>query len=163
SWEGEGTPAYWPWLQILRELQALPSLSGIFAGALERDPELSALLGASEGVAADPEQACFRLFDAVTRLLAQAARAQPVVLLLEHVQSADDSSLALLQFLARALRGARLLVIGTTRQASFHPTARATELLARCTREATHLSLGRLQRDELAEWMSAVEPRLSGE
>jgi tetratricopeptide (TPR) repeat protein len=163
SWEGEGTPAYWPWLQILRELQALPSLSGIFSSALERDPELSALLGAPPGVAADPEQACFRLFDAVTRLLAQAARVEPILLLLDDLHAADHSTLALLQFLARALRGARLLVIGTTRQASFHPSARATELLARCTREALHLSLGRLQRDELAEWMRAVEPRLAGE
>ena len=27
SWEGEGTPAFWPWLQVFRCFAALPSLS----------------------------------------------------------------------------------------------------------------------------------------
>jgi predicted ATPase len=63
----------------------------------------------------DPEQARFRLFDAVTTFLQRAAHDQPLVLVLDNLHWADKSSLLLLEFLAQELGRARLLVIGTYR------------------------------------------------
>src|SRR5438552_10774002 len=63
----------------------------------------------------DPRQARFRLFDSITSLLRNAAAARPLVVVLDDLQSADTPSLLLLEFLAGALDGCRLLVVGTHR------------------------------------------------
>ena len=61
--------------------------------------------------------------------LTNAARAQPLVLILDNLHWADEPSLLLLQFLARELRTARLLVLGTYRDAELgrqHPLSPGT-------------------------------------
>src|SRR5688572_20694687 len=42
SWEGVGTPAYWPWTQLLRRLSSLTELRGAFA-----DQDIGGLLDPS--------------------------------------------------------------------------------------------------------------------
>src|SRR5262249_14202214 len=82
----------------------------------------------------DPEQARFRLFDSITTFLKNAAQNEPIVLVLDDLHWADKPSLLLLQFLARELRGARLLVVGTYRDIDLgrhHPLAQALGELAR--------------------------------
>ena len=84
--------------------------------------------------ALEPEQARFRLFDSVTTFLKHAATRQPMVLVLDDLHWADKPSLLLLQFLARELRGARLLVIGTYRDVGLgrqHPLSQTLAELAR--------------------------------
>jgi predicted ATPase len=66
-------------------------------------------------LSADAESMRFRLFDAVATLLREEARSKPIVLVLEDVHAADESSLLLLRFVARTVTDARLLVIATTR------------------------------------------------
>ena len=83
----------------------------------------------------EPEQARFRLFDSITRFFKTAARSQPMVLVLDDLHWADQPSLMLLQFVARELGGARLLIIGTYRDVELsrqHPLA---ETLGELTRE----------------------------
>ena len=55
------------------------------------------------------------MFEAITGCLRQAAAERPLVLVMEGLQAADGASLLLLEFLAKDLRGARLLVVGTYR------------------------------------------------
>ena len=66
----------------------------------------------------EAEQARFRLFDSVAGFLRNASDRQPVVLMLDDLQRADESSLALLRFLVQELRGSRLLLIGAYREES---------------------------------------------
>ena len=83
----------------------------------------------------EPEQARFRLFDSITAFLKTASQRQPFVLVLDDLHWADQPSLALLQFVARELNGARLLIIGTYRDMELsrqHPLA---EALGELTRE----------------------------
>ena len=83
----------------------------------------------------EPEQARFRLFDSITAFLKTASLRQPLVLVLDDLHWADLPSLALLQFVARELGGARLLIIGTYRDMELsrqHPLA---EALGELTRE----------------------------
>ena len=61
----------------------------------------------------EPEQARFRLFDSITAFLKNAARHKPLVLVLADLHWADHPSLLLLEFVARELTNARVLVIGT--------------------------------------------------
>jgi tetratricopeptide (TPR) repeat protein len=122
-YEGEGAPAFWPWVQVIRayvherRTEALMSTMGPGAADIaqvdseirERLPDLPA------PPSLEPEQARFRLFDSLTNFLKNASKAQPLVLILDDLHWADKASLLLLEFLAREMRDARLLVIGTYR------------------------------------------------
>jgi predicted ATPase len=121
-WEGGGAPAYWPWTQVLRayvrETPVEVALAQMGAGAPDL-AQISPILRAQLGAAASdqPDQARFGLFDSLTSFLHAAAAARPLVLVLDDLHAADEASLRLLQFVARELRGAALLVVGTYRDA----------------------------------------------
>jgi hypothetical protein len=141
SWEGPGTPAYWPWLQVLRT---------VGSELLDGD--------SAEG---DHQEARFRLFDSIAQALAARSRHRPLVIVLDDVHAADISTLLLLHFVARSLRGSRVLVIATTRDSWFHATPQTSELLAKIAREALHLPLGRLGLDDITRWMTEAVPHLA--
>jgi tetratricopeptide (TPR) repeat protein len=65
--------------------------------------------------ASDPEDDRWRLLNAVTTFLRNAASVQPLVIVLEDLHWADRGTLDLLLHAARNLEGARLLVVGTYR------------------------------------------------
>ncbi|MFN2568905.1 MAG: AAA family ATPase [Candidatus Dormibacteria bacterium] len=117
-WDSPSAPAFWPWVQVLRDiLTAGPDEPG-FTG--DRDtlarlvPEL-AMPGAPPPPDADDEGARFRLLDAIASLLERRARRQPLVVVLDDLQWADRSSLELLDFVARPHRPVRLLLLGAYR------------------------------------------------
>ncbi len=141
-YEGEGAPAYWPWVQLIRSYvhecdpQALMSEMGPGAADIAQvvSEVRERLPGLPEPPALEPEQARFRLFDSITTFLKNASKSQPIVLVLDDLHWADKPSLLLLQFLARELRGARLMVLGTYRDVELrrgHPLADTLGELAR--------------------------------
>jgi len=140
--EGGGAPAYWPWVQVIRAYlhdrdsaalrsemgSGAPDIAQVVSEVRERLPDLP------PPPALDAEQARFRLFDSITTFLKNAAGRQPLVLVLDDLHSADTPSLLLLQFLARAMEVARLLVVGTYRDLELgreHPLFQALGDLAR--------------------------------
>jgi tetratricopeptide (TPR) repeat protein len=142
-YEGDGAPAYWPWVQMIRayaegrDVEALAAEMGAHAADIvqivpalrDRLPDTAAasVLG--------PEQARFRLFDGVTAFFKTAARRQPLVLVLDDLHWADKPSLLLLTFLARELSDGHLLVVGTYREEEIgrrHPLGAALGELNRC-------------------------------
>ncbi len=160
SWEGEGTPAYWPWLQALRSLRT--KAPARFDEALATTPELSVLLTPNrDAQPADPEQARFRLFDAVGQLARSVSDDAPLLLVLDDLHAADLASLLMLRFVARDLHGARIVIIGTTRDATFGADDAVSNVLAKVAREAAHVPLGRLGRDDLLRWVNASAPNLA--
>jgi predicted ATPase len=117
-WEGGGAPPYWPWTQVLRA--CVTESPGDCGPCASRDPSLAMELhelvpAAAPEAMLDPEDARFRLFDAVSNVLRTCAARTPLVVVLDDLQWADESSLLLLAFLARDLRGARLLLLGAYR------------------------------------------------
>jgi tetratricopeptide (TPR) repeat protein len=152
-WEAGGAPAYFPWLEPLAELArgvddaALEECVGA-AGALviELLPELRRRLPGLPALAApEPGEARFRLWRAVASLIRRASSGG-LVLILEDLHAADESSLSLLLFLARELRAMRALVVCTYRDVEARLTPAVGELLARVAREGVLLPLGRLDR-----------------
>ena len=82
----------------------------------------------------DPEQARFRLFDSITTFLKTAGQNKPLVLILDDLHWADKPSLMMLEFVARELSGARLLLVGTYRDVELsrrHPLAQTLGELTR--------------------------------
>lgn len=133
-YEGEGIPAFWPWIQILRALvAALPGArlrDQLGAGASDIAPLVPELRDRfpdlPEPDTVESEQARFRLFDSVSSFLHRASRARPLVLLLDDLHWADEPTLRLMRFLVREMRDARMLLLGAYRDVELrrqHPLA----------------------------------------
>jgi len=140
AWQGEGAPAYWPWVQVLRSLLARDRrLQRLAADAPSLARLLPELPGATAPPAAadEPATARFRLLDEVTAVLLAAAEDRPLVVILEDLQWADPPSLQLLDFLARRLPAARALVLATYRDLDTAPDDPAAPLLADLAARAT--------------------------
>jgi DNA-binding SARP family transcriptional activator len=107
GWGGGGAPAYWPWTQALRDAdRTLPT------------PE------------ADDADDRFRFFETVTEALREAATEQPLLLVLDDLQAADESSILLLEFVAGELPEMPALVLALGRP----ETPRLDELSRHSTR-----------------------------
>ena len=95
-------------------------------------PRLRERLDVTPRATGDIQEDRWRLMQAATDLLRNAAAQHPLLLVLEDLQDADSGTLDLLLYLARNLHGARLLVIGTYRDIEVdraHPLSTAlTEL-----------------------------------
>jgi class 3 adenylate cyclase len=141
-YEGEGAPAYWPWVQIIRayahDREPKTLLSEMGPGAADIAEVVSELRERLPGLPAPPqldaEEARFRLFDSITNFLRNASSQQPIVLIVDDLHWADKPSLLLLQFLTRELEGSRLLVLGTYRDVEVgrqHPLEETLAELAR--------------------------------
>jgi DNA-binding winged helix-turn-helix (wHTH) protein len=165
-YEGEGAPAYWPWVQVLRscvadgEREALSQDVGPGLADLARlVPELRADfpdLPPSEPI--EGEQARFRLFDSVSRYLERLSLRQPLAIGIDDLHWADADSLLLLQFLAGSLRNRKVLLLATYRDVEVrreHPLGGLLGALARephCER----VVLRGLTGDEVAALVEAI-------
>ena len=168
-YEGEGAPAFWPWVQVLRtllrgqEADAVRAALGPDAAALAQLlPELHTLLpDLPAPPALEPAQARFRLFEAVTTVLTRAAAARPLVLLLDDLHWADAPSLLLVEFLAQELTESNLLLVGTYRDIEVRrgqPLAATLGTLARRP-QAARLTLRGLDAPAVAQVVAATTGR----
>jgi AAA ATPase domain len=140
-WEGDGAPPYWPWSQVL-QASGLPMADLGEAGWL-----LQPASGPAEplgAVAAGDAQ--FRLFEAVARCLGRLAAGsgfRPVLVVLDDLHWADEPSLRLLGFLARALPAEPVALLGAYRDTEASP-----ELL-KIAGQAQQLTLAGLTQDDV--------------
>ena len=153
-WEGDGAPPYWLWSQVLRA-SGVPLADLGEAGWLLQPASRSAE-SMSAAAAAD---ARFRLFDAVSRCLSSLAADRPVFVVLDDLHWADEPSLRLLGFLARALTTQAVLLLGAYRDTEASPE------LHELAGTAQQLALQGLSRGEveamaweLAETMAEPKP-----
>ena len=123
-WKDGDAPAYWPWRQALRGVGELPTTDDRFA-----------------------------LFGAVGELLRVASAAQPILLVLDDLHAADDSSLELLTFVAGELAEFHLEVVGT-----YAETAELPAPLAALAYHSAHhlLPLRGLDVAEVASFLEVV-------
>ncbi|HEX6522434.1 MAG TPA: AAA family ATPase [Streptosporangiaceae bacterium] len=95
---------------------ALQDLLGESAPALAALlPEVAAALGPPPSWRAGPDMERRRCFDAVTAFLSGLAGRNPVLLVVDDLQYAGQSTVEFVHYLARHLSGARLLVVVTVR------------------------------------------------
>ena len=155
-WEGGGAPPFWPWAQLIEALaegcddQTLASYLGPGLAHLARViPGLAERLGATTAPAVaglESDAGRFYLFEAVS-MFRRVAAAQPLLLVFDDLHAADDSSMLLLEFLVRQLRGSRLLVVGTYREVEAARSPVIDEMVGDLLREGQLLSLRGLDRD----------------
>ncbi|MPZ74695.1 MAG: AAA family ATPase, partial [Nitriliruptorales bacterium] len=143
-WDGDGAPAYWPWVQVLRAGIEAGGNAGAAARLLPEDPV--------EGPAAGlpPAEDRFRLFDAVASFLARLAHQRHVVVVLDDVHWADEGSLRLLEFAAHHLTAHPVLLLAVYRDEEAGPLLRRLAAV----REQVHLTA--LPQAEVMALMAAV-------
>jgi tetratricopeptide (TPR) repeat protein len=163
-WEGDGAPAFWPWIQVLRvyirdrdtavlqrELgSGAADVARLVPELAQRNPELL------PPPPLESEQARFRLFDAVTAAFGRAADAQPFLFILDDLQWADRPSLLLLRFLAGELHAARILVLGAYRDVELGHAHPVSELLGELTSEHRRAILSGLPASEVGRLVTQV-------
>lgn len=165
-WEGGGAPAFWPWVQSLRDYvravdvsrlrsqlgRGAADVAQILPDIRERLPDLP------DPPADGSEGARFRLFDSATTFLRNAASTHPLVLVLDDLHAADEPSLLLLRFVAAALPGSRTLIVGTYRDVD--PTVRdpLASTLAELAREpaTSRIHLTGLTKEDVARYVEAL-------
>jgi DNA-binding CsgD family transcriptional regulator/tetratricopeptide (TPR) repeat protein len=159
--EGEGAPAFWPWVQILRAYlrdrdgaTVRQDMAGGAADIATILPELRDLApDLPQPPPGDPEQIRFRLFDAIASFLGRAAVRRPLLLVLDDLHWADTASLALLGFLADEIRRARVLILATYRDSEATPGSPLSRTLA---------ELARVQGEERILLTGLAEPEVRG-
>jgi len=153
AWQAGGAPAFWPFgealARVARDLG--DAVTPITFGR-----------GSAEGTAT-PEQARLELFSSVREFVIQATKQRPLLLILDDLHCADHSSLLLLEFLVRDLRGLRLLVLGTFRDPEARLETQTSTLLARLAREGRSLPIRRLEHDAAHALIRTTAPELAPE
>ena len=135
--ETEGAPPFWPWREVLRALVSdvdaavvRSALGPDAAVVLDVAPELAEVIGPVPPIRLpDAEAARFHFFDAMARLLTLTSHSRPVMVVLEDLHFADESSLALLRFVVGAVRGSGLLIVATYRNVGVADSALLTSTL----------------------------------
>ena len=166
-WEEGGAPPYWPWVQVLRACvreRGVEQLTDeLGAGAAEvaelvpdvrqRLPQLRMPSGS-----ADPQQARFRLFDAVAGFLTRASRSRPLVVVLDDLNWADRGSLLLLEFVARELAETNVVLVGTYRDIDLSRGHPLRQTLAELSRERLfeRVLLRGLAHEDVARFIEAA-------
>ncbi|MFT3841536.1 MAG: AAA family ATPase [Myxococcaceae bacterium] len=159
GWEGGGAPAYWPWIEALGSL--LEGLDDARLAALlgEDAPELVRLLPRLRlrmthlEAASLPEasEGRFRLAQAIGATLRRAAAVQPRLIVLDDLHTFDASTLDCLVTIARSVKSAPLLLLGTFREAEARLSPMLTEKLGVLSREASTLHLVALESSAAVE------------
>ncbi len=138
----EGSPAFWPWTQIVRnwirerDSSTIASAMGAGASDIARIvPELRQQLpDLSEPLAVGADDERYRLYISMTEFLRNAARYQPLALMLDDLHWADHSSLMLLEFVLNELRDSAIIGVGTYRHSEVdrgHPLTRILAAISR--------------------------------
>jgi tetratricopeptide (TPR) repeat protein len=106
----------------------------------------------------DPEEERYRLLQAVTAFLSNAANVQPMMVVLEDLHDADRGTLEMLTHVSRNLAGARLLIVGTYRDVEVdrsHPLSAALAELRRVSTYGRVLLRG-LNADEVRRMLESI-------
>lgn len=151
-WEAVDAPAYWPWIQVLRQFTEGMPEDELRIAARSIPDELRRLVPAlserMDGDEQDPagEISRFELFDAIASLLVRAASSRPFGIVLEDLHAADESSLLLLEFLVNNYRRSALLVT-TFDPTQLHARPGHDRVLSAIASQGHKITLDRLDRD----------------
>ncbi|MDP9388040.1 MAG: AAA family ATPase, partial [Actinomycetota bacterium] len=154
--DADGAPGYWPWTQALDGLvrDIGVDLARDVAG---EDAAVLAPIVPSFGLPSHGEASArgrLLLMDAANRFLQSLAVEKPLVVVLDDLQWADESSLVLLDFLARALRPGPVGLIGAYRHDELRPTVRAR--LGDLVSRSEHLPVKGLDLDAVVQLVGHV-------
>ncbi|HEX3832106.1 MAG TPA: AAA family ATPase [Solirubrobacteraceae bacterium] len=161
---GEGELPYAPVVGALRSLvdqRGAPEIEALFPSGNELAALMPELAGGQAEPAPEPAGSQARLFEQLAALLASAARAAPLVVVVEDFQWADRSTGDFLAFLVRATRREPVALVVSYRSDELdrrHPLRPVVTELER-TGRAVRVELRPFTRRELGEQITAILER----
>jgi DNA polymerase III delta prime subunit len=165
-WAAGAAPAYWPWRQALRTLfdeRDPADWSATLGAGAAHAVRLLLELGAEAAPEPEPEHSRFALFDGIATALSATARERPLVVVLDDLHDADAPSLALLEFLGRALTTEPVLFVGTARDREAALREDLGPPLGGIAARVRHLPLRGLGREDVSAMVAARAPGASGQ
>jgi tetratricopeptide (TPR) repeat protein len=165
-YEMEGAPPYIPFVEMVEAGARLFPQEAMREALGESAPEVAKLMPELRRLFPDipsppelpPEQERRYLFNGMRDFVARVGRAQPLLLILDDLHWADDSTLLLLQHIAQQLQEMPVLIVGTYRDVELdvaRPLARTLEALLR-QRLAHRITLRRLPEDGVSAMLRAL-------
>ena len=165
-YEMEGAPPYIPFVEILEAAVRLFPLEALRSTMGESAPDVAKLMPELRQLFPDipnpvelpPEQERRYLFNGMREFIGRAGRAQPLLLVLDDLHWADDSTMLLVQHIAQHLHEMPVLILGTYRDVELEvarPLARALDQLVR-QRLAHDMSIKRLPEDGVAAMLRSL-------
>ncbi len=136
-YEGEGAPAFWPWIQLMRDWVRVNDGIQSPEGLQEEARLLADWRSRSESVAigaGEAAEARFRLLDMATGGVRRLSAHTPLVLVLEDLHWADPASLSLLGFIAAHMHHDRVFILATCRTSELH-NSELSQILGDLARE----------------------------
>ena len=157
---GEGLP-YAPIVGALRDLIAQHGRDQVLDWAGAGAPALGVLLPDLAGLPAGGDSLRLQLFEAITMLWERASEQGPLVVIMEDIHWADESTRHLLRFLARALTDAPVMIITTYRTDELTRRHPLRPFLAEVGRlpGTVRVDLPNLDRAEVAELLTQLLDR----
>lgn len=162
-WEFGGSPAYWPWTQVLRSITAAgaadlsPHLGEGVREVAQLVPRGSGLPGPPATMRSDAPHVRARLFDAVGTFLATAAAARGgLLVLLDDLHAADEVSVRLLRHLADRVATSQLVVVGSAREDEARERPRVARQLEAAAAAGHVIPLGGLDQRQVADLLERV-------
>ena len=121
-------------------------------------PEVRERLDVELSEPTDPEQDRYRLMQAVTSFLQNAASVQPLVIVLEDFHDADRGTLDMLTHVSRNLSGTRLMLVATYRDVEVDRSHPLSSALAELRRSANfdRIGLRGLTADEVQRMVGII-------
>jgi DNA-binding SARP family transcriptional activator len=162
AYETERTLPFAPWVDVLRaglrlyDEEVGPRLNPVWQGELAKLlPELGEPRSAAVG--GNP----IRVFEAVAHFLRDLASSRPLLLVLENLQWADETSLRLFTFLVRRIDAWPLLMVGIVRKEELGDSTVLRRLLQESDgrSQLRQLSLGALSRADTAALVRSLAGR----
>jgi DNA-binding SARP family transcriptional activator len=157
--ESAASAAYWPCIQVGRQLEGAGVIPGDLAAELLPDDDIDLL-------DVDPTAGRLHVHLAVAKLLA--ASTHPVVAVVDDLQWADAASLRLLEFVAGELRSMPLLLVVTVRPTGPDAAPPLVDCLAELARQpgALRIDLDGLSGDDVRRWLAGraagpVDPQVA--
>ncbi|UCD58877.1 MAG: AAA family ATPase, partial [Candidatus Hydrogenedentota bacterium] len=136
-YEMEGAPSYIPFVELIESAARLVESDALLNALGDSAPEVAKLMPELRRLFPDippapelpPEHARRYLFNGVREFVARAARAQPLLLVLDDLQWADEPTLLLLEHVAQQLREMPVFIIGTYRDVEWDAARSLAETL----------------------------------
>ncbi len=169
GYQGEGAIAYGPIAQLLQAgiadpdgLKRLASLDPTARGELGRLISLPAPLrvgGATGASSVDRASAKVRLLDAIVVALSVLVSGQtPGLIWIDDLHLADDPTREAIEYLAHRLAGRPMLLLVAWRREDLTAGGEATAADLASLPSSTHITLGRLERNDIAAMLRATRP-----
>ncbi|MEY2397070.1 MAG: hypothetical protein QOJ00_244, partial [Actinomycetota bacterium] len=168
-YESEGSVAYSPFVEMLEQALSLMPADVVREDMADDAPEIARMVpelrrrfpDIPEALDLPPEQQRRYFFNAVSSFVVRGSKRFPLVMMMDDIHWADESTLLLIEHIAQVVPSNRILAIGTYRDVELEVSRPLAASLERMVRAQTveRIHLNRFGADDVAAMIEALAGR----